>query len=462
LKKRKQLEYIFLISVFLFFFLVPKDTDLGWHLRYGKEIIENHRLIKNNEFTVFLPNYYWPNSYTGYQILLYSFYRWGGLAGLALLNSLLLTAIAYVLYLVLDKKLTATILSFLIFIPFSRPVLFLGIRSQVFSILWFLLSIYLIKNTQRYKSCLFFILLAIVWTNTHGGFPFLFLALACFSLENLAKRKYHRLLILLVALGFSLLASLVNPYGKNIWITIWQHIHGYDLSKSIAEWTPPPPTTRLILAFGTIGAVVFKLKRGLVKNLGIFLLLILFFFAAMKARRNLPFYALALIILLKKEIIDYSKPIKNFAYLGLALLFTLGAINSLITVKIISNRKTFCRSISFPYPCQIVDRIKKKKITGNFFRNYEWGGFLEWQLPESKFFVDGRMSAWPTGSPKDPYHYYLEIVQARPGWQQTLKKYHISYILTTRGTFLDLELRKKPQGWHLLFEDKTGALWKID
>jgi len=46
------------------------------------------------------------------------------------------------------------------------------------------------------------------------------------------------------------------------------------------------------------------------------------------------------------------------------------------------------------YPVDAVNYIKQNPLSGNMFNNFNWGGYLIWQLPEYKTFIDGRMTSW--------------------------------------------------------------------
>jgi len=93
---------------------------------------------------------------------------------------------------------------------------------------------------------------------------------------------------------------------------------------------------------------------------------------------------------------------------------------------------------------------------------YEWGGFLIWQKPAVKVFVDGRMPAWRDKNGKSPYQVYLEIIQAQPGWNEKLRSLKTNYLLINSGTFLDLLLAKeaKKYNWQEVYRDKTAVIYK--
>lgn len=123
----------------------------------------------------------------------------------------------------------------------------------------------------------------------------------------------------------------------------------------------------------------------------------------------------------------------------------------------------YCHNRRLVYPCGAVDYLRSQNSGNkNLYNRYEWGGFLIWELPEYKIFVDGRMPAWKTPSGKSPYTVYLETLQTQPGWEETLAEYDIGWILISPGTFLDLKLAQEPEkyGWKEVFRDQSSVIYK--
>ena len=50
-----------------------------------------------------------------------------------------------------------------------------------------------------------------------------------------------------------------------------------------------------------------------------------------------------------------------------------------------------CYAIIAQMPYSAVKYLSDENINGNIFDFYTWGGYLSWQLPDSKVFIDGRM-----------------------------------------------------------------------
>ena len=77
---------------------------------------------------------------------------------------------------------------------------------------------------------------------------------------------------------------------------------------------------------------------------------------------------------------------------------------------------------------EAVEYLKREKIEGNIFNFYDWGGYLVWNLPEKKLFIDGRMTEWKI---KDRHilRDYKTISNLEKGWEQKMEQYGINYVL---------------------------------
>jgi hypothetical protein len=184
-------------------------------------------------------------------------------------------------------------------------------------------------------------------------------------------------------------------------------------------------------------------------------------FLTLKANRNLPlFYTVAFYTLINEIKIN----VKQFLSLTISLL-----ISSLLFIAIIQIPKTIsfdtnweeiCNTTTItPYPYTALK--KYQQLSGNVFANYEWGGFLIWQKPNIKVFVDGRMSAWRAPDKTYPYQTYLEIIQTKNNWNEKLKKLKTNYLLIGTGTYLDLLLQKEntKYGWKEKYRDQNSVIY---
>lgn len=462
---------LFFLGVFFVFFLPAIDTDLGWHLRYGEHFFKTGHFLKTNQLTVLLANYSWPNSYTLYQILTFLIFKTTGLWGLSAGSALLFLISFLILFLLFQKNLFKTVISFLLIVPASMPVIHLGWRSQLFSFLNLILEFWFLKS---YKKAFFLPLLFFFWVNLHGAFVLGLAVFLIFLLVQLLKLLYKKtglqqFLLWTISFFLSFLATLINPYKLKVWWEAWHHLK-VPMGKLIAEWVAPqPPYSWFIILIFLLSLILIYLeKRRTPRQAFLGLSLLMFFYLALSARRNLPFFFLNASLFIN-DTSFLKKWQGNLSFKGLIqafiiLIFFAGIFLQLPKTAIgNSSWQNYCQvRKSFAFPCKAVAFLQEEKVTGNFYNTYEWGGFLEWQLPKAKFFVDGRMPAWPTPSGKSPYTIYLETLQTQPGWQETLKKHKISYLFIQNGNALDLRLKNDPgqYPWKEIYRDGKGVIYE--
>ena len=502
----KFVRYTFLASLFLIFLLPPTDPDLGWHLRCGQLFWQEHSFCEQNQFSVLLENYSWPNHAWGYQAMIYKIYQFFGIHGLTIFNALLMTAAFGFLYLAVKNCTFEKMLAILATIYFGWGVFSFGIRSQLVGFFFFNLTLWLLtgirhsdpERSRRGKNpsaCLKLILpplVMLLWANTHGsvilGLLLIFFFTASYLIQHAiaCKIKSGKPLIRMaiareirqnstdlinIALLISpLLAAgvtLINPFGFRTYKEMWKHFAGpIDLSKLIAEWVPPQPHIQQLIVISGAAIFVYLLFKYFTTPsffiLHSLFLIPIFTFWALKARRNVPFF----FVILSYSFLNTLKPKMSVLRNQLAGLLSVGILLYGLIVQL--PRAIEYKPCQRDVPCKAVEFLKAQEDKGNIFNRYEWGGFLICQLPEYKIFVDGRMPAWSSEAlakedrPISPYTIYLHTLQTRPGWQETLDNYNIDWILISPGTFMDLLLAPDPEkfGWKEVFRDKVSVIYK--
>jgi hypothetical protein len=94
-------------------------------------------------------------------------------------------------------------------------------------------------------------------------------------------------------------------------------------------------------------------------------------------------------------------------------------------------RLTVFRRESF-YPVYAVDFLKTNSTPDRIFSMYEWGGYLIWQLPEKKVFIDGRMLPYMSKTKTDQeylFKEYLQATQKREVLTDLLDRYSVNKVL---------------------------------
>jgi hypothetical protein len=102
-----------------------------------------------------------------------------------------------------------------------------------------------------------------------------------------------------------------------------------------------------------------------------------------------------------------------------------------------------------------VEYLKVEKPPGKLFNSYNWGGYLIWALPEYPVFVDGRTDLYND----ELIEQWMEIMNAKKGWQVLLARFGIGVILIENGSTLDRALQVE-RGWERIYKDPLAVIYK--
>src|SRR5262249_26310119 len=106
------------------------------------------------------------------------------------------------------------------------------------------------------------------------------------------------------------------------------------------------------------------------------------------------------------------------------------------------------------FPVGAANFLKVHPIAGKMFNQYEWGGYLEWELPDIPTFIDTRTEIFEyKGVLKD----YV-AVSTFDRTEELLDQYDISYVLYPAGTPLSYFLSKSPR-WQCLYRDPVAIVY---
>jgi hypothetical protein len=311
-------------------------------------------------------------------------------------------------------------------------------------------------------------LLFLFWANVHADFVIGLLVLTIFILiESVRQHKFWGPLFVWLA---SILATLINPYGFFLWWTLAREAGSSVMRENIAEWRPPNTHTDFglyLLFFILLLTVLFFLRRRKPAPAET-ALVALFAFLSLFSAYHVRFLALVSAPFLVRGFASLSRrsflPAHQQRFVELYASISL-AVFALLVGPLFLGAK-FWRESSSPealahagdYPYAAVRYLKENPLKGNIFNEYAWGGYLIWQLPEVKTFIDGRMPAWQVDG-ESVFADYLAATRLEPGWEEVLQKYDISYFLLRADSSLAQLLRVHPS-WRVIYEDATAIVFK--
>ena len=246
----QDLRKVFLILVFLLVFFItlspPQDADMWWHLRAGKEMVEQGKILTTDIFSYTHYGEPWTNAFWLSDIVLFLAYKLGGYLGIALLVSLTAVLVMAVIYQhsahnPFPLPLFIILLATFAIAPIWTP------RPQIFSFLLLAILDYGLSRQNGFilKRPWLIVPMFILWANMHGGFIWGFLLMIAFivgnGIDNLLKRENSLSFKQLGYLGiWTLIAASaisINPNGLSLWKLPFYTV-GVSI-QSITEWGSP-------------------------------------------------------------------------------------------------------------------------------------------------------------------------------------------------------------------------------
>jgi len=477
-EKKKYLKFflmgivlIALFSLFLSFFNL--DPDFGWHLRTGQLIMEKGEIPHTDWYSFTLPNSPWLNHEWLSDIVIGRIYGLGGYLSLVVIFYFLVILPFYLF----AKKYDLIYSAIPLFLGLLALKPYAGVRVQ--SATWLLIyltaNFFLSEKWTQKKSLWFFPLIFLMWANLHASFAIGLLIFGFAIAWEVLNKNLNNLLgpnrgmlflktlsqgtagaerdaapagadsrgsekITFLGLGktpirtssvflASIVTSLLNPYGYRIYPEILSTMFTPFVKTYISEWhgffTGMYWPSLLYMALFVVLVIIFR-KKVSQKRLT---LSVIFLAMAISSTRHFPLFIIISIPLLTDMMREF------YGKIDLALFQKIKPI--VITFLLLA----FILSIYFPtFPLVYTSRSYPNEDSINFltnnggkriFSDYSWGGLLIWKLPESKFFIDGRMPHWRDESGTPMIKVYVDMYDGK-GIEENIKKYNIDQFVLSR------------------------------
>ncbi|HEY9683720.1 MAG TPA: hypothetical protein V6C86_19220 [Oculatellaceae cyanobacterium] len=486
------------------------DPDTCWLLALGRWIFENHGLPSIEPFSYTFAQlgrplvlYQWLS-----EAIFYGSYSLAGLIGLLLL----VTVSVVVSFIVLPMKLFAHTKSSW---TAALGAMFVGLVAASFHFLarpeilsYVLLSSFLFLLAKhrfslmqepeaasrvdwKFIGCVGAVML--LWVNCHTGFTSLVVVLCVYlfadSLARAVLRQHSPLdLSSVVSLLVATVVTLCNPYGFGLWSYIpslffakfnylIDELHAVDFRRP--EFIP-------FLVFMAICVAILRRRwcHALAAKVPIEKIQLIDSIAVMTVcaveawthLRLIPFVVLIclgelslllasgsadsdsgnkLLALFDQKLAEGLAPPVKLGTTGCALFaFAIGVCGTLLTVFSIQAPRLPQSGVAFVAPFNAVETIGGKSIEGNILNDAQFGDLLIWYHPGAPLvFIDTRYDMYGEALVND----YLTLVQAKPGWQELMKKYDIKTVFLRPHNALVEKLKQEPD-WHVDFSDDKAVV----
>jgi hypothetical protein len=406
------------------------DPDLGWHLRYGHEILAAMALPAVDTWSAYSQGQgYHLTQWLG-QVILASAELAGGNFGLSLVTS---AAIAV--------GITSSFLACRLF-GASRQGAMLGTLATAGCMIWgvtrpvvftwcltgvSLLLVAGFRRDGRYRWLAGMAALAVLWPSIHGGFamglPMMALGLIGVVLSSERYERDFKLRLIALMLTVLAAASLLNPYGWGVWQAAGR-VAMLDTTTNdmFSDWHRVAPVSGLALPLwvGMASVLWGSWKRLWPLWVGAAGLLIcgLGWLAARNvpvvAAMVSPFVALALTGLVKGQACAVcagaeSRPMQWVAW-PLAALLALASLAK--------GSESFSQAEKMVYPVEAGEKLRASGLkAGVVLSEVEHGGWWIRRHPELRVWIDGRADLHGD----EAYRRLGVVLGMREGWQEQLR-----------------------------------------
>ena len=436
---------VFIIAVGL----PSTDSDTYWHLAMGQWMLDHREFLRQDIYSSTVAGTHFGIGEWLGQIAFAGSFEAAGWAGVAVLRALLVAASAFFLVRLARRGGTPWWIS----LPLVVAALLVSRitwtdRPQLFTLALFpaLLELLLSLPAGFSRRLLVLPPLFLGWTFLHGGHLLGLVVVAIFATEGLLTNGRRGLPLALTAMA-CLAVTFLNPAPLDFAGAAREDL--LRPPRFLTEFLPPDvvtPAGALFAGFVMLVIGSALLRRGSLREA---MLLAPLLYLAFTAQRQMLFFCFAAAAFLgprltallsgdrgRSRALELPAPVRA----PIALVLVIAALASAFGAP--------ARPDESAYPTEALDALRAD--SGVLLNEYDWGGYLIFNLPERPVFVDGRYVPYLDGVLDD----YRKLVALRPGWRELLDKYKVSELLLRPHRPLAVALRE--DGWRVRSSDRDG------
>ena len=459
------------------------DGDTGYHIRAGEYILKTLSIPRQDIFSFHTPTLSWTAHEWLSEVIMAIVHRSFGLTGIVIFFSLIISLV-YSLFFKILKANDDIVLSifFALLVLLSSQIHWLA-RPHIFSLILMIIWYYLLDEYQYKTKNYLYVLppIMLLWVNLHGGFLAGFILIGIYLFGNIVKfitsrdlekgiyRRKAKLLGLTTIV--CLLVCLINPIGYQILLFPFKLVSNKFIMDHVDEFLSPNFHDILFFKYFLLLMFVIFAISAVKTNLIELLLILTFTNMSLYSGRYIPLFSIiAAPILLRqlKTILSRSdgrlakflnKRSENISEIDRSAKGYLWPVVALILVAfLVKSGKIDFKFNEKTKPVAAVEFLKKEKITGNMFDNDEFGDYIIYAAwPEYRVFFDGRSDMYGVDILKE----YYKVTNIKPGWNEVLKKYDISWIIFNANSSLSLFLMQRDD-WKLIYADEVANIFVMN
>lgn len=446
------------------------ESDIWWHMRNAQDLLHSHAFPRVDTYSFGAAGSPWMNFEWLSEIPFFLAFKHAGLQGLLIVYFALLVIIFSGVYYQCCRAGTdckdaaiATLGAICLAGVSMAP------RTLLFGWLC-MIALLLVLDRFHHTGKGLWVLppLFALWINLHGSWLFgvIVLALTIGSgfLEGewgvVVARKWSssELRALLLTFAGCLLALFVNPFGYKLIIYPYTLLlRQQGVMEYIDEWQPVNFGTingklALLLIFCVIASALLSTRRWRLDEV---LLTAFALWAALSHVRFLFFAGLVIVPILAPRLAlfppyerELDKPWLNAVIIA--------AVIAGVAITFPSSGQLQQR-IDDEYPKAAMEYMRAHGVNGRLFNQYKWGGYIEWNYPEVKPFIDGRADIFIYNG---VFRDFLRATALDDSFA-ILDQHKIDDVLLQPNEPLVYMLKRSPS-WRVAYADNVAVLLERD
>jgi hypothetical protein len=320
-----------------------------------------------------------------------------------------------------------------------------------------------------------------LWANLHASFFVGLATLACFcagraadvlrrtgSFRAAVRDERVRRTFLLGELAAA--AVLVNPYTIGLYAEALR-VSGNENLQDLTEWHPltlRDGQGQMFIMVALALAVLYRLTPRRVRSWEV-LMLIGLGLATMWTSRMIVWWAPVAALLIAQHafavwrawshgpLVPQPAPRAGKWSFVAAGLVWISFMLSPFGIAVIHGKHTSpSRTLSKFTPTFAVEYLTSHPPQGMVFNTYEWGDYLQWAGPKDlQLFVNSHAHLIP----RDVWQAYMQVIEQRSGWEETLDRYGINTIVVDLANRESLIKKlKEDEKWQFPPEERDGQV----
>ena len=489
------LIFVVLLSALVFTPLSVRllgDAGIGWHIRAGQQIPATHTIPRVDSFSSTMAGKPWFAWEWLYDVVVGQLEASLGLNGVVWLTAVMIAAVfAWTFRLLIARGTNMLVALVLVLLAVSASMIHFLARPHVVSWLFTLAWFWILDSSERESfdgsagrrwRLWILPLLMLVWVNVHGGFLVGFVLLGIFLiaaawtwfttrdgriekvLQKIAAGK--RMRELFVVGLFSVGASLVNPYGSELYGHVYSYLSNRFLMDHIDEYQSPnfhgiAQKCFLMLLLITVAVLAV---RGRELRVGEGLTVLFAVYAGLYASRNIPVSSI-LLVMVMGPLVPASELARGFfqrmaavegglrghvwAILAIAMTLAIAVNGGRVGSGVLMDAHFDARRM----PVEAVNFLGQHELDGPVLSPDYWGGYLIYRLyPKSRVVVDDRHDLYG----EQFFKSYLKCIHGERGWEEFLREHHAAYVLLPRDSAV-ANLLVVTLGWKQTYADDVAV-----